>query len=63
MLRLLLVRHGETEWNLSRRIMGRQEIGLNDTGRAQSQSLKESLASFSVDAIYSSSVCRARETA
>ncbi len=63
MLRLLLVRHGETEWNLTRRIMGRQEIGLNDTGRAQSESLKESLASFSVDAIYSSPVCRARETA
>ena len=43
--------------------MGRQEIGLNDSGRAQSLSLKESLASFSIDAIYSSPVCRARETA
>ncbi|HKY63575.1 MAG TPA: histidine phosphatase family protein [bacterium] len=63
MLRLLLVRHGETEWNLIRRIMGRQEISLNDTGRAQSLSLRESLASFAVDAIYSSPVCRARETA
>ncbi|MCE9624838.1 MAG: histidine phosphatase family protein [Deltaproteobacteria bacterium] len=63
MLKLLLVRHGETDWNRDRRIMGRQEIGLNETGRLQALSLKEGLARFGVDAVYSSSVCRARETA
>jgi len=63
MLKLLLVRHGETDWNRDRRIMGRQEIGLNETGRQQALALKEALARFPVDAVYSSSVCRARETA
>ena len=63
MVKLLLIRHGETDWNRDRRIMGRQEIGLNETGRLQALSLKESLAQFSVDAVYSSPVCRARETA
>lgn len=63
MLKLLLVRHGETDWNRDRRIMGRQEIGLNETGRLQALALKEALGSFPVDAVYSSSVCRARETA
>ncbi len=63
MLKLLLVRHGETDWNRDRRIMGRQEIGLNETGRLQALALKEALGRFPVDAVYSSSVCRARETA
>ncbi len=63
MLKLLLVRHGETDWNRDRRIMGRQEIGLNETGRLQALSLQEALARFPVDAVYSSPVCRARETA
>ena len=63
MLKLLLVRHGETDWNRDRRIMGRQEIGLNETGRLQATAMKESLASYAVDALYSSPVCRARETA
>ncbi len=63
MLKLLLVRHGETAWNRDRRIMGRQEIGLDETGRCQALALKEALSLFSVDAVYSSPVCRARETA
>lgn len=63
MLKLLLVRHGETDWNRDRRIMGRQEIGLNETGRLQATAMKQALANFPVDALYSSPVCRARETA
>jgi len=62
MLKLLLVRHGETSWNRDRRIMGRQEIGLDETGRHQALALQEALARFAVDAAYSSPVCRARET-
>jgi phosphoserine phosphatase len=63
MLRILLVRHGETEWNRVRRIMGREDIGLTETGRFQSLALKEALAHFPLDAVYSSPILRARETA
>lgn len=63
MLRILLIRHGETEWNRDRRIMGREEIGLNETGRFQALALKQSLAAFPLDAVYSSPILRARETA
>ena len=63
MIRVLFVRHGETDWNRSRRIMGRQEIGLNETGRFQSLALKQALKGFPVDALYTSPILRARETA
>lgn len=63
MLRILWVRHGETEWNRERRIMGREEIGLNETGCRQSRFLKDSLNHVPLDAIFSSPILRARETA
>lgn len=63
MLRVLFVRHGETEWNRERRIMGREEIGLNETGRKQSAQLQAGLIQVPLDAIYSSPILRARETA
>jgi len=63
MLRLLFVRHGETDWNRDRRIMGREEVGLNETGRFQSLALQQALAGFSFDALFSSPILRARETA
>ncbi len=63
MLRILLVRHGETDWNRDRRIMGQEEIGLNETGRFQALALKEGLSRFPLDAVYSSPVLRAKETA
>lgn len=63
MLRLLLIRHGETDWNRDRRIMGRQEIGLNETGRQQALATQTALSRFSLDAMFSSPICRTRETA
>jgi len=63
MLRILLIRHGETEWNRERRIMGTEAIGLNETGRLQSLHMKEALGGVPVDLVYSSPVLRARETA
>lgn len=60
---LYLVRHGETDWNRQRRIQGSSDIPLNDTGRRQAMHAGALLARRSWDAIYSSPLSRAFETA
>ena len=61
MTTLLLVRHGETDWNLQQRWQGHSDTPLNDAGREQARRLAAELAS--ADALYSSDLARARETA
>jgi len=62
-MRLILVRHGATDWNQQRRIQGLSNLGLNETGRKQAEALAQSLKDVKVDAIYTSPLRRAQETA
>jgi uncharacterized phosphatase len=63
MTSLYLVRHGETDWNASRRIQGSTDIPLNDIGRAQAATTGRLLARREWDGLFASPLSRARETA
>jgi broad specificity phosphatase PhoE len=61
--RLFLIRHGETEFNRKGLALGRADVPLNETGRRQAECLCIAFSSQSFDAIYSSPLVRASETA
>ena len=61
--RLYLARHGETDWNVQRRIQGNTDRPLNDKGLRQAEALSLFLASAPFDLIASSTLSRAKETA
>lgn len=63
MTELVLVRHGETDWNRDGRIQGRSDIPLNDLGREQARQAGERLAAEHWDAVAASPLSRAAETA
>jgi 2,3-bisphosphoglycerate-dependent phosphoglycerate mutase len=61
--RITAIRHGETAWNVDTRIQGQLDISLNDKGRWQAERVGVALAQESIDAIVSSDLARAYETA
>lgn len=61
--RLYVFRHGQTDWNRDGRIQGHREIPLNDEGRRQAALLRKPLGHLGVQAILSSDLGRAVETA
>lgn len=63
MTEIIIIRHGETEWNKTGRFQGHSDVPLSAEGRAQAAMLGENLAVDHVDMIYASDLTRAMETA
>jgi glucosyl-3-phosphoglycerate phosphatase len=61
--RLVLVRHGQTAWNLEGRAQGHTDVGLDDAGRAQAVALAPYIAAMAPSALWSSDLTRAVQTA
>jgi len=61
--RILLIRHGETDWNATGRLQGFAPTDLNATGRAQAEALAEYLADWPIDSLHSSDLPRSLQTA
>jgi probable phosphoglycerate mutase len=60
---LLLIRHGQTEWNRDRRIQGNGDSPLTELGQAQAEAAARALERFDIAAIYASDAGRALQTA
>ena len=63
MTTVYLARHGQSDWNAEGRWQGNADRPLTELGRQQAEELAERLASVPLDAVYSSDLRRARETA
>jgi phosphoserine phosphatase len=62
-IRLLLVRHGETEWNRQGKFQGQIDVPLNDNGRMQAKKASDFLKDVKIDFAVTSSMARPKETA
>ena len=62
-MKIILVRHGQTDWNLNHILQGKTNIDLNSTGKKQALEVKEKLKDIHFDVCFSSPLNRAYETA
>ena len=62
-MEIILVRHGETDWNKNKRCQGISDIDLNETGLQQAEKLKNYFYSKKIDAMFTSNLKRAKQTA
>ena len=62
-MKLYLVRHGQTDWNLKRIAQGQTDIPLNATGIKQAEALRDKLQDYQLDICYCSPLIRAAKTA
>lgn len=62
-MRIVVFRHGETDWNVEGRFQGRTETLLNERGRAQARGLSTLLREYGLEHVISSPLLRAKETA
>lgn len=62
-MKIYLVRHGETDWNLQRRFQGREDIALNDNGILQAKQCGQVLKMVNFKAVITSPLIRAKRTA
>jgi broad specificity phosphatase PhoE len=62
MTRLILIRHGQTDWNVEGRWQGQADVPLNSRGLEQAQQLATELADVGIQAIYASDMQRALQT-
>lgn len=60
---VILVRHGQTQWNVERRLQGQTDKPLTNEGLEQAHAVAKRAALFSIDVIYSSNLLRAKKTA
>ena len=60
---LVLLRHGQTAWNLEHRAQGHSDVELDDTGHAQAAAVAPYVAGLAPALLWSSDLARARQTA
>ena len=63
MTTIFLARHGESDWNVEKRFQGHSDRPLTERGRVQAHALADLVGSEKIDAVYTSPLSRARETA
>lgn len=62
-MKLYILRHGETDWNLERRVQGTTDIPLNEYGRYLARETAKGFENVPIDVVYTSPLSRAKETA